>query len=60
MDTAVSSEQSDSGDDVAFEKTSDTEESIPMETNQPDQISSKGSKCWQDSSSWFFLFNSEH
>lgn len=44
MDTAVSSEQSDSGVDVAFEKTSDTEESIPMEINQPDQISSKGSK----------------
>ena len=45
MDTAVSSEKSDSGDDVTFEKTSDTEESIPMETNQSDQISSKGSKC---------------
>ena len=45
MDTAVSSEQSDSGDDVAFEKTSDAEESIPMEINQPDQISGKGSKC---------------
>ncbi|PFX31188.1 uncharacterized protein LOC111322558 [Stylophora pistillata] len=39
MDAAVSSEQSDSGDDASFEKTSDTEKSIPMEMNQLDQIS---------------------
>ena len=43
MEITTSSEQPNSGDDVPFENTSDTEQSIPMETNEPDQINSEGS-----------------